>query len=173
MDQPAFLKFDADGVNGTSGWRTVSQRRIDQFAQSTDDSQFIHVDPKRAALESPFGGTIAHGLLTLSLVSTLASDVIHKNSMTSIMIVGIDRVKFLTPLRAGGRVRGIFQLKRARAMGDDRVMLNVIARIEIEGSARPALTCEVSWIAQVAQTVKAIMIQPPRGATDAALDLSA
>ena len=142
------LAMGTDRLIGASGWKTVSQARIDQFAQATDDFQFIHVDPERADREAPFGGTIAHGFLTLSLLSALASDVVPRSdALKSVMIVAIDRVKFISPLRAGKRVRGVFTLERSSQLAQDRLLLKIHAAVEIDDEVKPALTCDVSWVA--------------------------
>jgi acyl dehydratase len=92
------------GEIGVSPWRTVSQEMIDKFADATDDHQFIHVDPVRAA-DTPFGGTIAHGFLSLSLLSTLAYETIPPIEHTDIGVnYGFDRVRFVAPVRSGARV---------------------------------------------------------------------
>ncbi len=96
---------------GVSSWRTVSQEMIDKFADATDDHQFIHVDPARAAAETPFGGTIAHGFLSLSLLSTLAYETIPPVRESGIGVnYGFDRVRFAAPVKSGARIRGRFRL---------------------------------------------------------------
>src|SRR5688572_30971624 len=93
-----------------SEWIAVTQQRIDQFADSTDDRQFIHVDPAAAA-QTPFGGTIAHGFLSLSLLSRMAAEVmLVPPTLTMAVNYGLDRVRFIAPVRSGKRVRGRFRL---------------------------------------------------------------
>src|SRR4051812_37288432 len=95
---------------GVSGWILVDQARIDAFADATEDPQFIHVDPVAAA-KTPFGGTIAHGFLTLSLLSRMAADaMVAPEGMKMGVNYGLDRVRFLAPVRSGKRVRGRFTL---------------------------------------------------------------
>jgi acyl dehydratase len=160
------LKTSAAGEIGTSGWMTVSQQRIDRFAEATDDFQFIHTDPERAVREAPFGGTIAHGMLTLSLISTLALEVLPRsNALKSIFAVAVDKVKFITPLRSGKRVRGVFKLDRTVEMAKDRLLLRVGVVIEIESEAKPALTCDVSWIAVLNDAQTAVTEQTLPDAT--------
>ncbi|HET8535378.1 MAG TPA: MaoC family dehydratase, partial [Sphingomicrobium sp.] len=95
---------------GVSGWLTVRQVRITAFADATEDRQFIHIDPE-AAGRTPFGGTIAHGFLTLSLLSRMAADTILLPDTTKMVVnYGLDRVRFLAPVRSGKRIRGRFSL---------------------------------------------------------------
>lgn len=129
---------------GVSPWRTVSQEMIDKFADATDDHQFIHVDPARAA-ETPFGGTIAHGFLSLSLLSTLAYEAIPPIEGTDIGVnYGFDRVRFAAPVRSGARVRGRFSLAEMTVRPSGWIHFNYDVTVEIEGSAKPALTAR--WL---------------------------
>ncbi|KQT86340.1 Nodulation protein N [Aurantimonas sp. Leaf443] len=132
------------GAEFVSGWITVDQAMIDTFADATIDHQFIHVDPERAKAETPYGGTIAHGFLTLSLLSTLAYDALPGIERTRMGInYGFDKVRFLTPVKAGARVRGRFRLigLTERAVS---VQTAWDAQVEIEGAPRPALSAH--WI---------------------------
>lgn len=130
---------------GVSPWRTVSQEMIDKFADATDDHQFIHVDPVRAAAEAPFGGTIAHGFLSLSLLSTLAYETIPPIANTNIGVnYGFDRVRFASPVRSGARVRGRFVLAQMNVRPSGWIHFNYDVTIEIEGSPKPALTAH--WL---------------------------
>ena len=127
-----------------SDWLTVDQAMIDTFADATHDHQFIHVDPARAKAEGPFGGTIAHGFLSLSLLSTLAYGAMPGVSGSRMGInYGFDEVRFLNPVRSGARVRGRFRLValKERAVS---VQSSWDASVEIEGSAKPAFTAR--WI---------------------------
>ncbi|WAP71127.1 MaoC family dehydratase [Jiella pelagia] len=127
-----------------SPWLAVDQTMIDRFAVATHDHQFIHVDPDRARAETPFGGTIAHGFLTLSLLSTLAYEAIPGvRGMRMGMNYGFDKIRFLNPVKAGTRVRGRF---RMIGLNERAVSLQTTwdAAVEIEGAAKPALTAE--WI---------------------------
>ncbi len=133
------------GEIGVSPWRTVSQEMIDKFADATDDHQFIHVDPVRAAAEAPFGGTIAHGFLSLSLLSTLAYETIPPIADTDIGVnYGFDRVRFVTPVRSGARVRGRFVLAEMTVRPSGWIHFNYDVTIEAEGSQKPALTAR--WL---------------------------
>lgn len=130
---------------GVSKWITVDQTMIDAFAGATDDHQFIHVDPVRAAAETPFGGTIAHGFLTLSLLSTMNYDCLPKiREQTMGINYGFDKVRFLTPVKCGKRIRGHFVLSEARFRGAGMMMTTYDVSIEIEDERKPALTA--SWM---------------------------
>ncbi|HLP70353.1 MAG TPA: MaoC family dehydratase [Rhizobium sp.] len=130
---------------GLSDWITVDQSMIDAFAGATNDHQFIHVDPARAAAESPFGGTIAHGFLTLSLLSTMNYNclpVIREQTMG--INYGFDRIRFMSPVKSGKRIRGHFVLTDARFRGAGMMMTTYDISIEIENERKPALTA--TWI---------------------------
>jgi acyl dehydratase len=129
---------------GVSGWLLVDQAAIDAFAEVTQDRQFIHVDPE-AAGRTPFGGTIAHGFLTLSLLSRMAADVmLRPESLRMGVNYGFERVRFIAPVRSGSRVRGRFTLASAeeKRPGQWQFVHNVA--VEIEGEEKPALTAD--WI---------------------------
>lgn len=128
-----------------SRWITMTQARIDAFADVTEDHQFIHLDPARAAAETPFGGTIAHGYLTLSMASAFAYEVMHPIEGQSASInYGFDKVRFLAPVRAGTRIRGQFVLKSAMPKGETAILQMHALSIEIEGSTTPALVAD--WL---------------------------
>ncbi len=130
---------------GTSPWRAVTQAMIDTFADATDDHQFIHCDPERAARETPFGGTIAHGFLTLSLLSTMAYETIPPLEGADMGInQGFESVKFVAPVRSGARIRTRFVLAQARVRPSGWVEVAHDVTIEIEGSKKPALTAR--WL---------------------------
>ena len=124
-----------------SDWMTVTQERIDLFAEATDDRQWIHVDPARARAESPFGGTIAHGFLTLSLLPRLAADALALPPTKLVVNYGLNRVRFPSPVRAGQRIRAHFA---PAAMEDipGGVQLTWTVTIEAEGSEKPACVAE-------------------------------
>jgi acyl dehydratase len=139
---------DVRGLIGTetglSDWILVDQTMIDAFANATDDHQFIHVDPVRAA-QSPFGGTIAHGFLTLSLLSTMNYKCLPKvREQTMGINYGFDNVRFVAPVRSGARIRGHFILSDARFRGAGMLMTSYEISIEIENERKPALTAK--WI---------------------------
>jgi acyl dehydratase len=126
---------------GSSPWMTIDQSRIDAFADATDDHQWIHTDPEKAAA-GPFGATIAHGLLTLSLVPHLVSQIYSVEGVRMAVNYGSDRVRFVTPVRSGSRIRGSSVLLSADRVGDDAVQMKVATTIEIEGQPRPAAVVE-------------------------------
>ncbi len=129
---------------GVSDWIEVTQDRIDTFADTTEDRQFIHVDPAAAA-QTPFGGTIAHGFLSLSLLSRMAADVMQVPD-TCVMAVnyGLDRVRFIAPVRAGKRVRGHFTLAAIDNKAPGQLLFHHDVTVEIEGEPKPALTAR--WL---------------------------
>ena len=129
---------------GSSDWITVDLGRIDAFADTTEDRQFIHVDPAAAA-QTPFGGTIAHGFLSLSLLSRMAADAMHIPDTTKMAVnYGLDRVRFLAPVKAGKRVRGHFTLDSAEEKAPGQLLLKHSVTVEIEGEDKPALTAQ--WL---------------------------
>ena len=133
---------------GRSGWRTVGQEMIDRFADATDDHQWIHLDAGRAARETPYGGTIAHGFLTLSLLSTLAVEALPPvEGMTMGINYGFEKVRFQAPVRAGARVRAVFKLADADIRPSGRILFTYDVTLEIENSLKPALTA--TWLTLV------------------------
>ncbi|MFN3388524.1 MAG: MaoC family dehydratase [Allosphingosinicella sp.] len=132
---------------GVSDWILVDQARIDAFADVTEDRQFIHVDPDMAA-QTPFGGTVAHGFLTLSLLSRMAADAMLVPEGVSMGVnYGFERVRFIAPVRSGKRVRGRFTLAAMaeKRPGQWQFVHNVT--VEIEGEDKPALTAD--WIGMI------------------------
>ena len=130
---------------GVSDWHVVTQEMIDRFADVTHDHQFIHVDPVRAKKETPFGGTIAHGFLTLSLLSLVGSEVMPPIKGRAMGInYGFDKIRFISPVKAGGKIRGRFKLKEVNERAAKEVMFRYEAAIEIEGAEKPALVAE--WL---------------------------
>jgi acyl dehydratase len=129
---------------GVSSWRVVTQEMIDQFADATDDHQFIHVDPERAA-ETPFGGTIAHGFLTLSLLSTMAYETVPPIEGSDMGVNhGFDQLRFIAPVKTGARIRTRFKLAEVKARPSGWVQIANDITIEIENSIKPALTAR--WL---------------------------
>jgi len=129
---------------GASEWVTLDQDCIDAFAACTGDRQWIHVDVERAKRESPFGGPIAHGYLTLSLVAAMIMElgVIPPDASTGLNY-GLDKVRFITPVKAGSRVRARAKLRAAEPQDDTRLLLRLDCTLEIEGEAKPALVAEL------------------------------
>ena len=129
---------------GVSDWISVDQERIAAFAEATEDRQFIHLDPVAAA-QTPFGGTIAHGFLSLALLSRMAADVMLVPETTRMAVnYGLDRVRFLAPVRAGKRVRGRFTLDSAEDKAPGQLLLRHAVTVEIEDEPKPALTAQ--WL---------------------------
>jgi acyl dehydratase len=130
--------------DGVSSWILVDQPMIDAFAAATGDRQFIHIDPVAAA-QTPFGGTIAHGLLTLSLLPAMAAEVLERPTAAKMSVnYGFDRVRFVAPVRSGSRVRGRFVLTSLEEDRPGRQRSLLAVTVEIEGQDKPALTAD--WI---------------------------
>lgn len=128
---------------GKSAWVRLGQDRIDRFAEVTEDRQFIHVDPVRAA-ESPFGGTIAHGMLTLSMIVSLCAGFVPAvEGVRMVVNYGFDRVRFAAPVRSGRRIRAVARLLDAKERSG-HILVRVKVTIEVEGEVRPALVAE--WL---------------------------
>ena len=130
---------------GISPWRVVTQKMIDQFADATDDHQFIHVDPARAAAETPFGGTIAHGFLSLSLLSAMTYETLPTLEGSGMGInYGFEKLRFITPVKSGARIRARFFLADVNARPSGWVQITYNVTIEIEDSIKPAITA--TWL---------------------------
>lgn len=124
-----------------SDWVEVSQQRIDAFAEATGDHQWIHVDPERAAAESPFGGPIAHGYLTLSLVNLFLPQLLEVQGASMGVNVGLGKVRFPSPVRVGSRIRGTGQVVEVEeAKGGVQIVVRVT--IEVEGADKPACVAD-------------------------------
>ena len=148
MTKPSDLPSLVGQEVGLSRWITVDQARIDAFARITEDEQFIHVAPERAK-STPFGGTIAHGFLTLSLASTMSYDAVAPlDGVIMGVNYGFDKLRFLAPVPAGSRIRGRFKLLSAEDKGAQdgvtRWLLKHELTVEIEGADKPALIAE--WL---------------------------
>jgi acyl dehydratase len=129
---------------GVSSWMLIDQARIDAFADATEDHQFIHVDPAAAA-QTPFGGTIAHGFLTLSLLSRMGAEaMLLPEGMKMAVNYGLDRVRFLATVPSGSRIRGRFTLDSVEEKAPGQWLLRHTVTVEIEGQDRPALAAE--WL---------------------------
>ena len=127
---------------GRSGWVEVDQARIDQFAQATGDAQWIHVDPARAAA-GPFGATVAHGFLTLSLLSQLTAEAFEIVDARMSLNYGLDRVRFPSPVPVGSRLRAVCVLDRLEPI-EGGAQLTLAVTVEREGGAKPA--CVAAWV---------------------------
>ena len=129
---------------GVSGWLTIDQKRIDEFAYATDDHQFIHVDPDAAA-RTPLGGTIGHGFLSLSMLSRMAADaMLVPDSIKMALNYGLNRVRFIAPVKSGKRIRGRFRLDSVEEKAPGQLLLCHTVTVEIEGEEKPAMTAE--WL---------------------------
>ncbi|WP_050386796.1 MaoC family dehydratase [Bradyrhizobium pachyrhizi] len=137
---------------GVSRWFEIDQARIDKFADVTEDWQFIHVDREKAA-QSPFGGTVAHGFLTLSMLAAMAYDGLPALTGRVMGVnYGFDKVRFVTPVRSGSRVRAKFKLIDVMQRGPKEIMTKSEVAVEIEGGDKPAVVAEwlgVSYFADV------------------------
>ncbi|MCX2948767.1 MaoC family dehydratase [Lentzea sp. NEAU-D7] len=122
---------------GHTDWLQIDQSRVDTFATATDDHQWIHVDPERAA-SGPFGGTIAHGYLTLALLIPLMSELLDVSGVRMSLNYGLDKVRFPAPVPVGAKIRLLGQVASVEDVPGDGVQLTVDFTVEIEGSAKPA-----------------------------------
>lgn len=137
---------------GRSGWFAIDQARIDAFAEATEDRQWIHVD-RDAAAEGPFGATIAHGFLTLSLVSHLSTEASMVPQGAAMLInYGSDKVRYLNPVKEGSRIRTISTLKDVAEKSSGQILLTTNVVVEIEGEERPALVADILTLAVMAPT---------------------
>lgn len=136
---------------GVSPWTLIDQPRIDAFAEITGDDQFIHVDPVRAAAEAPYGGTIAHGFLTVSLLAKMAIDCVPRlDRQAAVVNLGFDKLRFLTPVKAGQRVRGRFTLAELNERTPGQLLLRYAVSVEIEGEERLAMVAHWLTVALLA-----------------------
>ena len=127
---------------GASDWLTIDQNRIDEFADATEDRQFIHVDPE-AAGRTPFGGTIAHGFLSLSMLSRMAAEaMLVPDNIKMAVNYGLDRVRFIAPVKSGKRIRGRFRLDSVDEKAAGQILLRHTVTVEIEGEDKPACVAE-------------------------------
>ena len=141
----AELEASGDRDLGASDWHEITQWQIDQFAEATGDHQWIHVDPEAAA-NGPFGTTVAHGYLTLSMLPMLLSEVVSVSDAVMGVNYGTERIRFTSPVPSGSRVRLRARLVRAERRGPS-VVWTVGVQIEIEGKEKPALVGEVVYMA--------------------------
>ena len=130
---------------GVSSWHLVDQKRIDLYADVIEDHQFIHIDPERAKRETPFGSTVAHGFLTMSLLSIMSYEVMPVIEGTTMGVnYGFDKLRFISPVKAGSRVRGRFVLAEAKLRKDKELQSRTNVTVEIEGEDKPALAAD--WL---------------------------
>lgn len=144
FDTPADLIGSEGTLLGPTDWLAIEQDRVDGFAEVTGDHQWIHVDPERAR-SGPFGGTIAHGYLTMSLVNFFLPDLIEVRGFAHAVNVGADRLRFLSPVRTGSRIRATGEIVGAEEMKGG-VQAVVRVTVEIEGAEKPA--CVVDTISR-------------------------
>jgi len=128
---------------GVSDWIEITQDRINKFAEATGDEQWIHVDTERAARESPGGKTIAHGLLSLSLIPMFIRSIIGVKGLKNTLNYGANRIRYLSPVPAGSRLRGRVTVAAAEDVPPDALRVTYQVTIEIEGGKRPACVAEV------------------------------
>ncbi|CAN5494061.1 MaoC family dehydratase [soil metagenome] len=128
---------------GVGEWKIIDQQRIDSFADVTEDHQWIHLDAVRAAAESPYGGTVAHGFLTLSLLPKLSKDTFRVENARMGINYGLNKVRFLAPVTAGSRIRVRSNLLSADRIDDRTVNLTVRHTVEVEGSDTPAAVADL------------------------------
>jgi acyl dehydratase len=132
---------------GVSDWIAIDQARINAFADTTEDRQFIHIDPDAAA-RTPFGGTVAHGFLTLSLLSRMGAEaMLLPEGLAMAVNYGLDRVRIIAPVRSGSRVRGRFVLDSIEAKAPGQLLMRHQVSVEIERGDKPALTA--MWLAMI------------------------
>src|SRR5262245_35862907 len=125
---------------GVSAWITIDQPRIDEFAHCTGDHQWIHTDVERARRESPFGGTVAHGYLTLALLAPTTFEIVMGNVQVKQAVnYGLEKVRFLAPLRAGKRVRNRIRILAVENKGEGHFLVTTENTVEIEGEEKPAV----------------------------------
>jgi acyl dehydratase len=130
---------------GVSSWHLVDQDRINLYADVIEDHQFIHVDPERARKETTFGATVAHGFLTMSLLSIMSYEVMPVIEGTTMGVnYGFDKLRFVSPVRSGSRVRGRFTLMEAKLRKPNELQSRTNVTVEIEGEEKPALVAD--WI---------------------------
>ena len=130
---------------GVSSWHLIDQNRINVYADVIEDHQFIHVDPERAKKETAYGTTVAHGFLTMSLLSIMSYEVMPVIQGTTMGVnYGFDKLRFLSPVRAGSRVRGRFVLTEAKLRKPKELQSRTNVTVEIEGEDKPAIVAD--WL---------------------------
>jgi acyl dehydratase len=142
---PALLELEGTDL-GAGPWRTFDQPMVDTFADLTDDHQWIHVDPERAA-EGPFGTTVAHGMLTLAFVPVMVGEVLRVDGASFGLNYGFEKIRFTSPVPVGSRVRGQVRCTRAVAV-EGGVRATFAVTVEVEGADRPACVAEnvIMWL---------------------------
>ncbi|HUJ06774.1 MAG TPA: MaoC family dehydratase [Streptosporangiaceae bacterium] len=138
------LKALAGADLGRTGWMEMTQDRVNTFADATDDHQWIHVDPERAAA-GPFGGTIAHGYLTLAVVIPLFSELLQVGGISMGINYGLNKVRFPAPVRVGSKIRLAGRLGAIESVGTNAVQMVVDFTVEVEGSDKPACVAQAVY----------------------------
>jgi acyl dehydratase len=128
---------------GVTDWIVIDQHRIDRFADCTEDHQWIHVDTERAARESPFGTTVAHGFLCLSLLAAAQTSLVVPPDAAQVLNYGFDRVRFMAPVKVDSRIRTRVQLLSVEGKGPGRLLVKTRNTVEIEAEEKPALVAEM------------------------------
>ena len=131
---------------GLSEWHTIDQAKIDAFAEATGDHQWIHTDPERAARESPFGATVAHGYLTIALAPALLPEIVEVAKLSQIVNIGIEKLRLREPVPSGARLRLGAVVKSVRPMKGGTMRLALDVRFEVEGGKRPVCTGELVFV---------------------------
>jgi len=131
---------------GESDWYTVTQEQIDDFARATGDHQWIHVDVERAEKESPFGGTIAHGYLTMALAPALMPQILRVNQTSRTVNYGIDKMRLPSPVRAGSRVRLSAEIKHVRNIRGGAARVTIAMVFRVEGVTKPCCTGDAVYV---------------------------
>ncbi|MEC8112158.1 MAG: MaoC family dehydratase [Pseudomonadota bacterium] len=145
MVKPEEMEAQAGTKLPPGDWFEIDQERINTFADCTEDHQFIHIDPERAAKQTPFGGTIAHGFLTLSLMTKLCSENgVYPEGIVMGVNYGLDKVRFLNPVRAGKKVRAHTEIMSVDRKDANRFLVKQAVTVEIEGEDTPAVYAE--WL---------------------------
>lgn len=142
---PALKSFIGQRL-GPTEWKTIGQDQIDAFARATGDHQWIHVDIERARRESPFGGTIAHGYFTLSLVPALLPELVDVQNVQMAVNSGIEKMRLPAPVPAGSRVRMSAEYKHVREMPGGRARATIAVSVEVEGGNKPACIADVVYL---------------------------
>jgi acyl dehydratase len=146
VDKPADLIEHEHADLGTSGWRTIDQPMIDAFAKLTGDTHWLHTDPEKAARLGPFNGTIAHGFMTLALITSSMNELLDIGGAKQFVNYGLDRVRFTGPVKSGARIRLRQRLESVKAIeGGVRVTTQCV--LEIENAERPAVVADFIFLA--------------------------
>lgn len=148
VDSPLELEVHAGRDLGASSWRLIDQPTIDAFANLTGDTHWLHTDPARAAKEGPFGGTVAHGFMTLALLTSMMGQLLDIGGASHFVNYGLDRVRFTGVVRAGDKVRLRQTLQSATPIKGG-MRLTMTCTMEVEGSERPALVADFIFLAFV------------------------